>query len=156
LSDFYPHGHVAECYGVMRPEGHSERAIFVIDKQGVIRYVDVHALDEQPDNELLFQVLGEIEPFAAARPAVSTPPPKPEPEADVVMYCTAWCPQCRRARAFFKDLGIALVEIDITRDREAAARVRSWANGFETTPTFKIKGQVLVGYDQSKLEKLLF
>jgi len=40
LSDFYPHGQVARLYGVFRPEGTSERAIYVIDKQGCIVYVD--------------------------------------------------------------------------------------------------------------------
>lgn len=35
LSDFSPHGAVADMYGVLRPEGFSERAIFVIDKKGV-------------------------------------------------------------------------------------------------------------------------
>jgi peroxiredoxin len=37
LSDFWPHGKVAESFGVLRPVGSSERAIFVIDKQGIIR-----------------------------------------------------------------------------------------------------------------------
>jgi alkyl hydroperoxide reductase subunit AhpC len=36
LSDFSPHGAVADMYGVLRPEGFSERAIFVIDKKGII------------------------------------------------------------------------------------------------------------------------
>ena len=60
LSDFYPHGQVAQAYGVLRSEGYSERAIFVVDKRGVIRYVDVHDIDSQPDNELLFRVLAEL------------------------------------------------------------------------------------------------
>ena len=62
LSDFYPHGEVAKLFGVLRAEGIAERAIFVIDRQGVIRYVDVHAIGEQPDNEVLFQCLAELEP----------------------------------------------------------------------------------------------
>ena len=37
-------------YGVFRePDGYSERAIFVIDKRGFIRYIDIHDIDEQPD-----------------------------------------------------------------------------------------------------------
>ena len=68
LSDFYPHGQVAQLYGVLRPEGYTERAIVVIDKQGAIRYVDVHDISQQPDNDELFQVLAELEPAAAAAP----------------------------------------------------------------------------------------
>ncbi len=157
LSDFYPHGAVSKKYGVLRKDGKSERAIFVIDKGGIIRYVDVHDIDEQPSNDELFRVLGGIDPEAAAAYAASHPasPPAPEPEDDVVMYCTSWCPACRRARLYFEQNGIQYLEIDITRDRAAAARVRGWANGNETTPTFNIKGQVIVDFNPSKLDEAL-
>jgi peroxiredoxin len=38
LSDFHPRGEVAKAFGVLREDGLSERAIFVIDKTGVIRW----------------------------------------------------------------------------------------------------------------------
>ena len=57
LSDFWPHGQVAQSYGVLREHGFTERAIFVVDKKGVIRYIDIHDIDEQPDNEALLDVL---------------------------------------------------------------------------------------------------
>jgi len=157
LSDFYPHGAVAKKYGVLRKDGRSERAIFVIDRYGIIQYVDVHDIDEQPSNDELFRVLGEIDPEAAAAYEASHPAeaPTPEPDADVVMYCTSWCPGCRRARLYFEQNGIEYVEIDITRDRAAAARVRGWANGNETTPTFNIKGQIIVDFNIPKLEAAL-
>lgn len=60
LSDFYPHGAVAEKFGVLRQEGMSERALFIIDKQGIIRFIDVHPIGEQPENAELFDVLGTI------------------------------------------------------------------------------------------------
>jgi alkyl hydroperoxide reductase subunit AhpC len=60
LSDFWPHGAVAQKYGVLRPQGLAERAIFIIDKQGVIRYIDVHELREQPDEEVLFRELASL------------------------------------------------------------------------------------------------
>ena len=41
LSDFYPHGEVAAAYGVMRPQGMAERALIIIDKAGIVRYIDV-------------------------------------------------------------------------------------------------------------------
>ena len=156
LSDFWPHGKVAESFGILREEGYTERALFVIDKRGIIRYVDVHDIDQQPDNEVLFGVLAELEPQAAAKARAATPPPPvPEPTADVVMYCTPWCPDCRKARTYLKEHGIAYVEVDISRDRAAAARVRGWANGNETTPTFNIKGTIIVNFDQPKLNKVL-
>lgn len=154
LSDFYPHGRIAQMFGVLRAEGYSERALFVVDKQGIIQYVDVHNIDQQPDNEELFRVLGKLEPQGASA-QVSAPAPSPEPTADVVMYCTSWCPACRRAREFLKQHGIAYVEIDIGKDRAAAARVRQWANGNETTPTFNVKGTIIVDFDRDKLERAL-
>lgn len=67
-SDFFPHGEVAKAYGVLRDEdpdgeayGASERALFIIDKEGIIRFIDVHPIDKQPDNEELFEVLRKLD-----------------------------------------------------------------------------------------------
>ncbi len=155
LSDFYPHGEVAQSFGVLRSEGHSERAIFIMDKAGIVRYVDVHDIDDQPDNEELFRVLEKLEPEAAAAYAAAKPEPAPLPSADVIMYCTTWCPKCKRARIYLKERGIDYVEIDIGRDREAAKRVRGWADGNETTPTFDIKGTIIVDYEKARLDEVL-
>lgn len=159
LSDFYPHGEVAQRYGVLRAEGYSERAIFVIDREGVIRYVDVHAIDQQPDNEELFRVLAELEPEAAAawearEAARAASTPTVRPAVRVVMYCTPWCPSCRRARAFLQQHGISYEEIDISRDRQAAQRVRQWAGGNETTPTFDVNGTIVVDFTQASQAQL--
>ncbi len=162
LSDFYPHGFVAETYGVLQEDGRSERAIFVIDKMGIIRYIDIHDIDEQPDNEVLFQVLHEIEPEAketkstrvesSDQGAAVTLPVETGPE--VLLYCTSWCPSCRRARIYLKSHRIAFTEIDITTDREAATRVRGWADGNETSPTFEIDGTIVVNFDRDRLDEV--
>lgn len=174
LSDFYPHGQVAKLYGVLRAEGYSERALFVIDKKGIIRYVDVHNIDEQPDNEVLFGVLNEMEPqlaaeyarreavkeaeeaakIAAAQASAPAAPVHQEPEK-LKMYCTPWCPACKRARLYLQQNNIPYVEIDISRDRNAAKKVREWARGYETTPTFEYQGQVVVEFNQEKVNKLV-
>ena len=60
LSDFYPHGAVTERYGVLNPRGMPERAIFVIDKDGIVRYIDVHLLKEAPDETVLFEELEKL------------------------------------------------------------------------------------------------
>jgi len=148
-------------YGVLRPDGRSERALFIIDKGGCIRYIDVHDIDEQPDNEVLFGEIARIEPELAQAWAVKAVaaakmlPPVPRPAAAVIMYCTSWCPGCRRARQWLKEEGIPYLEIDITKDRAAAARVRGYANGNETTPTFDINGTIIVEFDKAKVEKAL-
>lgn len=155
LSDFYPHGKVAESFGVLRPEGYTERAIFIIDKDGVIRYVDVHEIGEQPDNDELFRALKDVDPDAAAAFEAAQPEPAAEPDADVVVYCTPWCSDCRKARDYLEQKQIDYVEVDISRDRTAAQRVKGWTGGKEITPTFTIKGEVVVNFDQEKLDAMV-
>ena len=57
LADFWPHGEVAKKYGTLRPEGYSERATFVIDKQGVVRHIEVHEIGKVPDRVKLLEIL---------------------------------------------------------------------------------------------------
>ncbi len=59
LSDFFPHGAVAEKFGILRPEGFSERAVFVVDEGGTIRFARVYPMKEVPDiGEILKQLEG--------------------------------------------------------------------------------------------------
>ena len=60
LSDFWPHGKVAKKYGVLRSNGVSERALFVIDKKGIIRYIDVHDINLRPALEELVRELEKL------------------------------------------------------------------------------------------------
>jgi peroxiredoxin (alkyl hydroperoxide reductase subunit C) len=62
ISDFWPHGAVAKKYGVLRSNGVSERALFVIDKKGSIRYIDVHDINKRPPLENLVKELEELNP----------------------------------------------------------------------------------------------
>jgi peroxiredoxin (alkyl hydroperoxide reductase subunit C) len=61
LSDFWPHGAAAANYGILRSDGMAERALFVIDKKGIIRYIDVHDINTRPNLESLIKVLENIE-----------------------------------------------------------------------------------------------
>ena len=61
LSDFWPHGAIADRYGVLRTEGTSERALFVIDKKGIIRYIDVHDINARPRLENLVRELQRLQ-----------------------------------------------------------------------------------------------
>jgi len=60
LSDFEPKGEVARKYGAYRTEGYSERALYVVDKEGKIAFKDIHKINDQPDNEEIFDVLRGI------------------------------------------------------------------------------------------------
>jgi peroxiredoxin len=60
LSDFHPHGKVASDYGVMRGDGISERAIFVVSKDGKIAWAKQYQIPEQPDEAELLTALKGI------------------------------------------------------------------------------------------------
>src|SRR4051794_22687897 len=63
-SDFYPHGAVAQKYGILREgdpiPGINERAVFIVDKQGKLAFAQVYELGQQPDNEDCFEVLRKL------------------------------------------------------------------------------------------------
>jgi len=59
LSDFYPHGTVCTQYDCLRPQGFPKRAVFIIDKQGVIRFRKEYEKGI-PDNKELLAELDKI------------------------------------------------------------------------------------------------
>ena len=61
LSDNYPYGDVAKKYGVFREQdGISDRAVFVIDKDGRIAWSKVYDIPQQPGNSELFAALEQL------------------------------------------------------------------------------------------------
>lgn len=154
VSDFWPHGEVAAKYGVFREDGITERAIFVIDKEGVIQFIDIHDIGNQPRNEEIYNLLCQIDPDNEGKykPAEES---SALPKGGIVMYCTSWCPDCKRARKFLEANKLNYKEVDIQRNPNAAAQVREWANGNETTPTFDIDGEIIVEYDEAALKRVL-
>lgn len=68
LSDFEPKGAVARSYGVYRDEeGISERALFVIDARGVIRWSFVSPLGINPGADGILEALDALENSGASR-----------------------------------------------------------------------------------------
>ncbi len=61
LSDFWPHGKIAGTLGVLRSDGTAERAIFIIDKRGIIRYIDVHDINRRPPLESIMGALESLQ-----------------------------------------------------------------------------------------------
>lgn len=59
LSDY--HRRVSEAYGVLRADGSSARAVFVIDKEGIIRHAAVTAPGDQPDQKEVLRVLETLQ-----------------------------------------------------------------------------------------------
>lgn len=40
VADFWPHGAVSEAYGVLNERGFAKRQTFLIDREGIVRYVE--------------------------------------------------------------------------------------------------------------------
>lgn len=60
-SDFWPHGATARAYGVLNDEiGRPERSIFIVDREGTVRYIDVHTLREVPDPAEIEEQLAKL------------------------------------------------------------------------------------------------
>ena len=61
MSDFWPHGEIARKYGVLTEKGYAERVVFLIDKQGVIRFIEEVGFSSLPDNDELFRHLSQLQ-----------------------------------------------------------------------------------------------
>jgi glutaredoxin len=168
LSDFWPHGAVSAQYDVLRQtEGFTERAIFIIDKFGIIRYIDVHDIADQPDNEEIRRVLASLEMENGTTPAISPLEENPAawsameledeplPQGGIILYCARWCKDCKNAKAWLDEHGLAYQEVDIDYNQAARDQVRKWGNGFLITPTFDIEGDIVLDFDRAKLEETI-
>ena len=156
LSDFYPHGAVAKKYGILREEGFTERAIIIIDKKGVVQYVDVHEIEEMPSIDVLFEELKRIAPEDAGKLTRDAGVESVEiPTGKILMYSNPWCPDSRLAREWMKENNIEYHEINIFRDEAAANKVRKWSGGYLISPTFEIGEKIVFDFQKEELEELL-
>lgn len=61
LSDFWPHGAVADRYGILRSDGMSERALIFIDKKGIISTIHVSDINVRPSLETVAAELAKLD-----------------------------------------------------------------------------------------------
>ena len=60
LADFEPKGAVAKLYGVFRAEGIAERALFVVDKKGIIAWSYCSPVAVNPGADGILQALEDL------------------------------------------------------------------------------------------------
>jgi len=56
----------------------------------------------------------------------------------ITMYGTPWCPDCRRAKSFLRERGVAFEEVDINSDPDAEEIVIRVNHGKRKVPTLKV------------------
>jgi len=64
-SDFYPHGAVAQQFGILRQgdpiPGINERAVFIVDKNGRLAFSKIYPIGQVPSNEEIFDALRKLQ-----------------------------------------------------------------------------------------------
>ncbi len=59
----------------------------------------------------------------------------------ITMYTTQWCADCRRAKQFLRERGVAFHEVDIEEAPEAEELVLRVNDGRRKVPTFEVSGR---------------
>ena len=72
----------------------------------------------------------------------------------VTVYTTPTCPWCNTLKTYLRKHGIRFSEVNVASD-ESAARDMVSKSGQQGVPQTEIDGQMVIGFDQSKLTRLL-
>ena len=74
--------------------------------------------------------------------------------ANITIYTTPTCVYCRMAKQFFDENNIQYTEKNVAED-DAAAKEMVEKSGQMGVPVIDIDGNLIVGFDKSKLSELL-
>ena len=72
----------------------------------------------------------------------------------IKIYTTPECIYCKTAKAFFKKKGIKFQELDISKD-ETLQKEAEDKSGKRGVPVIDIDGEIVFGFDEEKLNKIL-
>lgn len=79
---------------------------------------------------------------------------KGEPQKRVTVYSTPTCSWCTTLKTHLKKNGIQYRNIDVSKDQSAAEEMRR-KSGQQGVPQTDINGQMIVGFDKTKINTLL-
>jgi len=95
-------------------------------------------------------------------PKLAQPLPDDAPAQDgsgVVVYSASWCGFCKKTMAFLKQKGVPYREKDVEKepgaDAELQAKARKAGVRVSGVPVTDFMGELVVGFDQPKLEGLI-
>ncbi len=73
---------------------------------------------------------------------------------EIKIYSTPTCTYCITLKKFLEEKGVGFKEIDVSEDKEAADRMIE-KTGQMGVPVLEINGEMIVGFDREKINKLL-
>jgi len=77
-----------------------------------------------------------------------------KPQKNVVVYSTPTCSWCNTLKNYLKDNNIRFRDIDVSRDQKAAEEMVK-RSGQQGVPQTTINGEVIVGFDKGRIDRLL-
>jgi len=77
-----------------------------------------------------------------------------KPSKSVTVYTTPTCPWCTTVKNFLRKNGVRYTEVDVASDQSAAQSMVS-KSGQQGVPQTEINGEMVIGFDQTKLNRLL-
>jgi glutaredoxin-like YruB-family protein len=72
----------------------------------------------------------------------------------VIVYSTPSCPWCNRLKQYLRQNNIRFRDIDVSKDQKAAEEMVK-KSGQQGVPQALIGGEIVVGFDKKKIDKLL-
>jgi len=72
----------------------------------------------------------------------------------VKLYGLPTCPICRRTKKYLDDEGIDYEYLDVSANRDFAKEMII-KSGQKTVPVIEIEGEIIIGFDKTKIEELL-
>ncbi len=72
----------------------------------------------------------------------------------IKVYSTPTCPWCTIAKKYLTSKNVQFDDLDVSRNREAAMEMVQ-KSGQRGVPVIDINGNIIVGFDQTTIDKLL-
>ena len=76
---------------------------------------------------------------------------RPYRNIHVIMYMTAWCPYCVKAREYLRSLDVNLIEHNIEKDKDKRDEMLSKSGGSTGVPFIDVEGIIIRGYNPGAL-----
>ena len=104
-------------------------------------------LNKGCNNSSFYQALFNENTYVAKKDAGNT-------QKRVIVYSTPTCTYCTQIKKYFNEKGIKYRDIDVSKDQKAAEEMVK-RSGQQGVPQTDINGQIVIGFDRIKINKLL-